>query len=152
MNKNDLTKLLAERTGKTFVEAQQTIEEVFGLMTESLGQGEKVVLTGFGSFRVCRQHERPVRNPRTGKPYTLVPRDTVRFTVGARLFDRLNADKAGIERKSISKNNRSNEKAMLYDTVGAVLPAAVGAAGTDPEPRLCGGSEDEPALLGNGDV
>lgn len=90
MNKTDFTAKLAERTGRPVNEVRKFIDDFFALTTEVLANDEEVAFLCFGRFYLRKQHARPVRNPKTGKPIMLEERNTVRFKPGKNLFDSIN--------------------------------------------------------------
>lgn len=51
MNKTDLIKTMASRTGCTEVAARQMVEMLMEVMEEGLSDGNDIVLQGFGTFR-----------------------------------------------------------------------------------------------------
>jgi len=79
MTKADLVELLYERIGSSKKEMVDAVEAVFELIKESLRRGEKVKISGFGSFVVCHKHARRGRNPQTGDPITIVSRSVLSF-------------------------------------------------------------------------
>jgi integration host factor subunit alpha len=66
MTKADLVDLIYERVGSSKKEACEVVEEVFKIIEDSLRQGGKVKISGFGSFTVNHKHARRGRNPQTG--------------------------------------------------------------------------------------
>ena len=66
MTKADLVDLIYERIGSSKKEACEIVEQVFKIIEESLQRGEKVKISGFGSFTVNHKHARRGRNPQTG--------------------------------------------------------------------------------------
>ena len=65
MNKAELIAAVAEKTGFTKKDAEKALNSVVEVITESLAQGEKVQLVGFGSFETKARAARIGRNPRT---------------------------------------------------------------------------------------
>lgn len=65
MNKTELIAVAAEKTGMTKKDADRLINAAVELITESLVRGEKVQLSGFGSFEVKAREARIGRNPHT---------------------------------------------------------------------------------------
>lgn len=78
MNKTDLIEVLS-RVVSTRKEALQVIEATFGAMRQALRRGEKVVVSGFGSFHVRWRKAKVGRNPRTGETVQVPSRRTARF-------------------------------------------------------------------------
>lgn len=77
MKKKEIVKIVAERIGLSQKDAALVIDEFLVAIEDGLAEGEKVQLSGFGSFSVRSRAKRKVRNPRTGEeiilPATLVP-------------------------------------------------------------------------------
>lgn len=90
MNKNDLIKIVATKTGLKKVDAANAIEETLNTIMESLTQGEKVQLVGFGSFEVKNRPARTGRNPRTGEPTEVAASSTPVFKAGKILKNTVN--------------------------------------------------------------
>lgn len=86
LRKNDLAKQVAERTNLSQSKANQAVGAMLDSITEALGRGEEVRISGFGSFRVSERRERMGRNPRTGEPMRIEASRRPTFTPGARLI------------------------------------------------------------------
>ena len=56
------------------------VGEVLDEIIEGLGRDRKVMLSGFGCFRLNRKAPRIGRNPRTGELHEISARDTVTFS------------------------------------------------------------------------
>ena len=86
MNKADLTAAVVSRCRGTDFEskaaAERAVDAVFRTMTETLASGEKVVISGFGSFEVVTRAERQGRNVQTKEPITIPAHKAVRFNAG----------------------------------------------------------------------
>ena len=67
MTKTDLIAKVAEQTGLTKKDAEVAVSAVLGTITDELVKGEKVSLTGFGTFEVNERAERMGHNPRNGE-------------------------------------------------------------------------------------
>ncbi len=79
MTKADLVELIYERVGSSKREAGEVVEMVFEIIRESLRKGEKVKVSGFGSFAVNLKKARRGRNPQTGKPIMIDSRRVLSF-------------------------------------------------------------------------
>jgi DNA-binding protein HU-beta len=66
MTKAELVRETAKKAGLTQKETAKVLEAVEATIRGTLGQGEKVVLVGFGTFAVARRAEHMGRHPRTG--------------------------------------------------------------------------------------
>lgn len=76
MNKADLINAVAEKTGMSKKDSESAVAAVVDVITETLVQGEKVQLVGFGSFEVKPRAARVGRNPKTKEPIE-IPASTV---------------------------------------------------------------------------
>ncbi|GKG76039.1 HU family DNA-binding protein [Parabacteroides sp. AM58-2XD] len=90
MNKTDLIKTMASRTGCTEVAARQMVEMLMEVMEEGLSDGNDIVLQGFGTFRPWKQSFRAGRNPVPERVVRSLPRTSVRFKVGKNLLRAMN--------------------------------------------------------------
>ena len=67
MNKNQLIEALAARYNGNKRAARHALESVLDTIGREVAKGEKVSITGFGSFEKRVRNARMVRNPRTGE-------------------------------------------------------------------------------------
>ena len=65
MNKTQLTEVLATKANMKKKDAEAAINNVFAAITDALVNGEKVQISGFGSFEVKNREARVGRNPHT---------------------------------------------------------------------------------------
>ncbi|CAN5242127.1 HU family DNA-binding protein [soil metagenome] len=91
MNKSELIQKLADRTDTSRSDAQKTVDALFavddGIISKALQKGEKVQITGFGSFETKKRGARKGRNPRTGKEIDIAPSTSAAFRPGKGLKD-----------------------------------------------------------------
>ena len=77
MNKTDLIAAVAQNAGLTKKDAERVLNAAFDAMTAALVNGEKVQLSGFGTFEAKEREARVGRNPHTKEaiqiPATRVP-------------------------------------------------------------------------------
>ncbi len=59
MTKADLVDLIYERVGSSKKEACEVVEAVFAIIRDSLRQGQKVKISGFGTFIVKEALDHP---------------------------------------------------------------------------------------------
>ena len=85
MTKKELTEKLSKKVGLTKKAAFDSVNSVFGLIKESLSKGEKVVITGFGTFEVRSRATRKGRNPQTGDTIQIAGHKLPGFTAGKTL-------------------------------------------------------------------
>ena len=80
MNKNDISKKVYEAHGGiSYAEAQKIVDLMMNIIKERLSKGEKVLLSGFGCFRIMRRKEKKGVNPQTGEPVVIAGRNSVKF-------------------------------------------------------------------------
>lgn len=65
MNKTELIAAAAEKAGIAKKDAERLINATIDTVTAALAAGEKVQLTGFGTFEVKERSSRVGRNPHT---------------------------------------------------------------------------------------
>ena len=65
MNKTELVAVVAEKSGITKKDAERVVSATFDMIIAELMKGEKVQISGFGSFEVKEREARVGRNPRT---------------------------------------------------------------------------------------
>ncbi len=85
MNKTELTKVLADKTGKSQKEAKAFLEAFESTVQETLSKGDKITLIGFGTWDVQKIAARTGRNPATGKAIQIEAKKKVRFKAGSEL-------------------------------------------------------------------
>ena len=71
------------------------MEIVFESIIETLNQGEKIELRGFGSFRVRERGARRGRNPKTGDPVSIPAKRVPYFKPGKELKELINDENSG---------------------------------------------------------
>jgi DNA-binding protein HU-beta len=87
MNKAELTKAVAEKSGLTQAQAAGVVDTVFETIAASLRKGEQVSLAGFGSFVAKTRAAREGRNPSTGLTIAIPARTSAAFKPASALKD-----------------------------------------------------------------
>lgn len=85
MTKADLVAQVAKKVGLTTKAAKEAVSAVFNTIADALKRGEKVVVTGFGTFMVRKRAARKGRNPQTGAEIQIPATKTPGFTAGKSL-------------------------------------------------------------------
>ena len=83
--KQDLIQRVVERTGLVRTKAEAAVDAIFESMKQSLVEGDRIELRGFGVFTVKPRKTGVGRNPRTGAEVTITPGKAVRFKPGKEL-------------------------------------------------------------------
>lgn len=80
MNKNDLSKAVYDSHGGiSYADAQKVVNLILEIVKTRLSKGEKVLISGFGCFRVVRRRDKKGVNPQTGEPVIIPGRKAVKF-------------------------------------------------------------------------
>lgn len=90
MNKSQLAEAAAERAGLSKGEATKALDAVLDTITSALQSGEKVSLTGFGTFEVRDRAARTARNPQTGQEMQVAASKAPAFKAGKGFKDAIN--------------------------------------------------------------
>ena len=85
MNRLDIIRAVA-RVLTTKGEAAKAVETTFETIRLALREGDKVVVSNFGTFRVKGRQARVGRNPKTGESVEVPPRRGVRFKASKNLL------------------------------------------------------------------
>ena len=85
MTKKDLVELIAKKANLTNKASKDAVGAFLNGIRDSLKRGEKVVITGFGTFSVRQRVQRIGRNPKTGEKITIAARKAPGFTPGKTL-------------------------------------------------------------------
>ena len=67
MNKKEFVAAIAENTGLSKKDAEAALKATFAAVEKALAAGEKVSITGFGTFEIHERKARVGKNPRTGE-------------------------------------------------------------------------------------
>ncbi len=85
MTKKDLVDQVCRKAHLTKKAATEAIEVFLDEVGRILSKGEKVVLSGFGTFRVISMKGKTVKIPKTDKMVTIKAHRSPRFTPGKKL-------------------------------------------------------------------
>lgn len=90
MNKTQLVDALAAKTGLKKKDAVAAVDAVFGAITEAMVAGDKVQVTGFGTFTVKKREARIGRNPHTKEEIKIPASNHCAFSASKTLKDEIN--------------------------------------------------------------
>ncbi|WP_429885562.1 HU family DNA-binding protein [Geoalkalibacter halelectricus] len=90
MTKSELVAAMADKAGLTKVQSDRALSALVETLTQGLKNGEKIVLTNFGSFSVGERAARTVTNPQTGEKMHSPACKVPKFKAGKSLKDALN--------------------------------------------------------------
>ena len=79
MNKTQFVEAVALDTKMTKIEARKAVDAMIRTAVQTLRDGDRLMLTGLGTFSVQHKSERTGRNPRTGAAVKIPPRKVIKF-------------------------------------------------------------------------
>lgn len=91
MKKAELIAAMANKAGMKKTDAQKALDAFIEVIGEELTAGEKVQITGFGTFEVSERAAREGRNPQSGETMTIPASKSPKFKAGKVLKDKVNA-------------------------------------------------------------
>ncbi len=91
MNKTELCAAVAAKAGMTRKDAETAVAALIDVVGETLKDGEKVAIVGFGTFEVKDRPARKARNPRTGEEIEIAASKAPVFKAGKALKDIVDA-------------------------------------------------------------
>lgn len=95
MNKTELTEKLSKQTGMSKVDAKRAIDAIFstapreGIIASAVAKGDRVQITGFGTFERRNRKKRNGRNPQTGETIIISAAKYPAFVAGKSLKERV---------------------------------------------------------------
>ena len=87
MTKAELIVSIAKDAKITKAAAEKALNSFTSNVTRALKKGDKLTLTGFGTFMVAKRKARSGRNPRTGKEIKIPATKVAKFKPGNKLRD-----------------------------------------------------------------
>ena len=87
MNKAELISIVAEKSPETKKVTEEIINLFLDEIEATLKTGEKVVLSGFGTFEVRDRAARKGKNPRSGEEISIPGQKSPAFKAGKLLKD-----------------------------------------------------------------
>ena len=89
MNKTQLIEAVAKESNLKKKDAEAAINALLNTIENTLRDGDKVQIVGFGTFEVKHREARQGRNPATGETITIPASNHPAFTAGKALKDAL---------------------------------------------------------------
>lgn len=89
MNKKELLAEVCDKLGYTKKDTEIIINTFLDTITNTLESGEKVVISGFGTFDVKKREARSIPNPVTGEKMLIPEKKAVSFKVAKSIRDDL---------------------------------------------------------------
>lgn len=92
LTRADLAEAMNRKLGLSRTDSLSMVEAILDLMSDALGEGENVKISGFGTFLLRDKSERVGRNPKTGVEVPITPRRVLTFRASQMLKDRVAGD------------------------------------------------------------
>lgn len=90
MNKSQLAEAAADRAGLSKSDMTKALDALLESIQSALQDGEKISLTGFGTFEVRDRAARTARNPQTGEEMQVAASKAPAFKAGKGFKDAIN--------------------------------------------------------------
>ena len=97
VTRTELSEAIYRKLGLSRAESARLVEEVVGVISDTLAAGEDVKLSGFGSFLVRSKGERVGRNPMTGVEVLIEQRKVMVFKPSGNLKAQMNGEASDSE-------------------------------------------------------
>jgi integration host factor subunit beta len=91
MTKSDLIEVLAVERGITRFVSEEIVNTIFKYMAQTLIDGNRIEIRGFGTFAVRDYDGYTARNPKTGVQLEVKPKKAPFFKTGKDLKERIQA-------------------------------------------------------------
>jgi DNA-binding protein HU-beta len=85
MTKAQIIEIIAKKAHLTKKASREAIDAFLDEIVRQINKGEKVVLSGFGTFKISKVKDKKGRNPQTGEDLIIKSHRVVRFVVGKTL-------------------------------------------------------------------
>ncbi|MCR4645226.1 MAG: HU family DNA-binding protein [Oscillospiraceae bacterium] len=102
MTKSELIAMYAKARDRKKKDAEADVCFIFDAIRDALAEGDKVVLTGFGTFDVRDRAEKRCLNPRTREPIQLPSGKAPAFKAGRGLKEAVNPKKEAEAPKKVA--------------------------------------------------
>ena len=91
MTKSELVEIIASKQTQLSVkDVELAVKTILDLMSDSLADGQRIEIRGFGSFSLHHRAPRTGRNPKTGESVELEAKSVPHFKPGKELRDQVN--------------------------------------------------------------
>jgi integration host factor subunit beta len=107
MTKAELVEKVANQINLTKKQTEVVVNTVFSSITDSLAEGKKVELRGFGSFRIRQRNARVGRNPKSGQKVDVPSKKVPFFKAGKELRELVDEREAAEAAREAQENQES---------------------------------------------
>jgi nucleoid DNA-binding protein len=89
VTKKEIVKQISDRSGLTQLKTKEIVQWTFDAIIKTLITEKRIELRNFGVFEVKRREARKARNPRTGDPVDVGPKNVVTFQPGKEMEEQV---------------------------------------------------------------
>jgi len=89
VNKSELIERMAEKSGINVMQSEEVVNLIYKKMRDTMVNGGRIEIRGFGSFVVKEYQAYQGRNPKTGEKISVPPKKLPFFKVGKELKERI---------------------------------------------------------------
>ena len=89
-NKTEIIEQIAKNHEVTKAKAAAIVNDVFNIISDEVANGNKVCVTGFGTFAPAERNAKTVRNPQTGKMMNVAAKTVPVFRAGSEFKKKVN--------------------------------------------------------------
>ncbi len=101
VTKKEIVKQISEKAELTQLKTKEVVQLTFDAIIQTLATEGRIELRNFGVFEVRERKARKARNPRTGDPVEVEPKNVVTFQPGKEMEEKVKTAKAvGNKRKN----------------------------------------------------
>ena len=103
MTKSELISAISSRQNQlSFRDIELGIKTILEHMTDSLAQGKRIEIRGFGTYKIVNKKARIGRNPKNSEPVQIPEKKAIRWKISKDFLNRLNKN---FTEKKISDNH-----------------------------------------------
>jgi nucleoid DNA-binding protein len=133
VTKKEIVKQISERANLTQLKTKEIVQCTFEAIIETLATEGRIELRNFGVFEVRERKARKARNPRTGDPVEVQPKNVVTFQPGKEMEERVKTAKPiSPKRKPRKETTPANDTPRgnhSRDAEPAAVPVGAGVGG-----------------------
>lgn len=89
-NKTDIIERIAQNHEVTKKKANEIFNDIFATISDEVANGNKVTISGFGTFAPAERDAKKVRNPQTGEMMNVAAKTVPVFRAGTEFKKKVN--------------------------------------------------------------
>jgi integration host factor subunit beta len=125
VTKKEIVKQISDELDLTQLKVKDIVQKTFDAIVETLLRERRIELRNFGVFEVKRRKARKARNPRTGEPVEVEPKNVVTFKPGKEMEEKVRKmplvaeEEDELEGDDVEENNGADKLAGTVATKAA---------------------------------